>query len=137
MLLEMFTRERAATPAADAIVILGPANRLTDKVPAELAADRRVPGPPIFYLKYAANSQARLPLPFSEMHGAHDFMAQLQELGSGATPGDFPDIVQHAAALNGGITFTVHSPAELADALHRIQHRLHPAPTSPAADGDR
>jgi hypothetical protein len=134
MLVQMFDRERESERPADAIVIVGPANRLTDKVPSERTAERRVAGPPIFYLKYVPNTPVRLHSPFAGIRGLRDDPAmELPDLEPGGS-GEFADIVQHAAALNDGMTINVHSPAELADALRRIQHRLRPATSVPTAD---
>jgi hypothetical protein len=138
MLLEMFAHERQAEPSADAIVVLGPANRLNNKIPSEWASEQRPSGSPLFYLKYAPNNPARLHSPFAGMRGLREDPGAelLPDLETGGN-GDFPDIVQRAAALNDGVTMTVHSPAELADALHRVLRRLHASAPVAAAEMTR
>lgn len=135
MLLDLLKRERQSERAADAIILLGPANRLSDKIPSE-SVDRHPQGPPVFYLKYSPTTPARLRLPFSSLMGMHEDpstdLANL-ELGNG---GEFPDIIQHAAAIHDGLTINLHSPADLADALRRIEHRLRPG-AQPSADLER
>lgn len=137
MLMDLFARERYAQPAPDAIIVLGPANRLMDKVPSDWSLDRRAAGPPLFYLKYSPNMPIRLRSPFTGIMGMHtDLSADLSNLKVGDNNGDFPDIVQHVAALDGGTTINVHSPSDLAEALKRIQHKLRP-PSSTAGEMDK
>jgi hypothetical protein len=137
MLLDLFARERDAQPTADAIIVIGPANRLTDKIPSEWSVDRRATGPPLFYLKYSPNVPIRLRSPFAGIMGVRtDLSADLSSLEAGNNSADFPDIVQHVAALHGGTTMNVHSPSDLADALKRIQHRVRPA-SNTVAEMDR
>ncbi|HEX4747968.1 MAG TPA: hypothetical protein VH302_00365 [Bryobacteraceae bacterium] len=125
MLLDLLKRERAAKNAGDAVILLGPTNRLTERIPPEMVQDHRVSGPPVFYLKYSPVSPVRFRLPFSGMAMREDLGADMMNLTTGDN-GEFPDIVQHAAALHDGVTINMHSPVDLADALKAIEHRLHP-----------
>jgi hypothetical protein len=126
MLLDLLGRERHAEHPADAIVLLGPSNRLNDKVPPEWVPEHRAGGPPVFYLKYCPISPPRFRTPFSSVLGMReDLSTDLANLDLGNT-GEFPDIIQHAAAVNDGVTINVHSPADLAEALRRIDARVHP-----------
>lgn len=125
MVLDLLKREVSAERPADAVIVLGPANRLNDKIPAEWVSDWRPGGPPIFYLKYSPIAPSRLRLPLSSLMGMRDDLSSdLANLELGGNSGEFPDIIQHAAALHDGITINLHSPADLADALRRIEHRL-------------
>jgi hypothetical protein len=125
MLLDLLKRERAAKNAGDAIILLGPTNRLNDRIPPELMQDHRVGGPPVFYLKYSPISPVRFRLPFTGMGMREDLSSDLMNVET-SDNGEFPDIVQHAAALHDGVTINMHSPIDLADALKAIEHRLHP-----------
>jgi hypothetical protein len=137
MLLDLLARERETQPTADAIILLGPTNRLTDKIPSEWALQRHAAGPPLFYLKYSPNVPIRIRSPFAGMMGVHpDVSADWSTLEVGNNNGEFPDIVQHAAELHGGTTINVHSPTDLADALKRIQQKLRPASVT-AGEMDR
>ncbi|HZS52760.1 MAG TPA: hypothetical protein VFA65_00045 [Bryobacteraceae bacterium] len=132
MLLELLENEVKAKDAADAIVVLGPTNRVSDKIPPELAASRRPGSPPIFYLKYSPISTGRFRMPFSTIMGMReDFTHDLANLEVGGN-GEFPDIVQRAAALHDGVTINLHSPADLADALRKIHRKLRPGAQSSA-----
>jgi hypothetical protein len=133
MMLELLAREAEAKQRADGVILLGPANRLNDKVPSEWVADRRPGGPPIFYLKYSPITPSRFRLPLSSLMGMReDLSTDLANLEIGNN-GEFPDVIQHVAALHDGVTINLHSPAELADALRKIDHRLHAGVQSSAA----
>jgi hypothetical protein len=125
MLLRLLAKETASEGPPDAVVLLGPANRLKDKLSAELVSHERVPAPPVFYLKYSPVVPTHFRMPFTPA-GMRDSGGDIgfQQAGN---DGEFPDVVQHAAALYGGITINVHSPADLADALKKIDYRLHNA----------
>jgi hypothetical protein len=126
MLFDLLGSEVKAKDPAEAIVLLGPTNRLNDKIPPELVASRRPGSPPIFYLKYSPISPVRFRMPFSSIMGMReDMSSDLANLQVGNN-GEFADIVQHAAALHDGVTINLHSPADLADALKKICRRLHP-----------
>lgn len=126
MLLDMLKRERSAKEPADAIILLGPTNRLNERIPPDLIADHRCSGPPVFYLKYSPISPTRFRLPFASGMGmrGEDISSELANLEPGDN-GEFPDIIQHAAALHDGVTINLHSPIDLADALRSIERRLH------------
>lgn len=136
MILDLLRREAAPERPADAVIVLGPANRLTDKIPQEWVSDWRPGGPPIFYLKYSPITPSRLRLPLSSLMGMREDMStDLARLEIGNS-GEFPDIIQHAAALHDGITINLHSPADLADALKKIERRLRPG-VQPTAEMNR
>ena len=128
MLLRLLSRETAPERHPDAVVLLGPANRLKDKLPPELVSHDRVPAPPVFYLKYSPVVPTHFRMPFTPA-GMRDTSSDIGFLQS-ANDGEFPDVVQHAAALYGGATINVHCPADLADALKKIDYRLHNAAVS-------
>ena len=126
MILELLGREVSAEPTADAVIVLGPANRLTDKIPPESLSDRRPGGPPVFYLKYSPITPSHFRLPLASLMGMREELStDLANLELGNN-GEFPDIIQHAAAIHDGVTINLHSPADLADALRKIGHRLRP-----------
>lgn len=132
MLLDLLRHEINTEHPSDAIILLGPANRLNDKIPPEMVADRRPGGPPIFYLKYSPISPSRFRLPLSSIMGMReDLSTDLANLEVG-NEGEFPDIIQHATAAHEGVTINLHSPADLADALKKIDHRLRPGVQSSA-----
>jgi hypothetical protein len=132
MLLDLLRREIKAERPSGAIILLGPTNRLTGKIPPELVSEHGPGAPPIFYLKYSPIAPSRFHLPLASIRGmredAGNDLANL-EIGSN---GEFPDIIQHAAALHDGVTMNLHSPADLADALKKIDHRLRPGIPSSA-----
>jgi hypothetical protein len=132
MLLNLLDREINTEKPADALVLLGPANRLSDKIPPEWVANRRPGSPPIFYLKYSPITPARFRLPLSSVMGMReDLSGDLASLEVGNN-GEFPDIIQHAATLHDGVTINLHSPVDLATALKKIYGRLRPGGPSPA-----
>jgi hypothetical protein len=119
LLLNLLAREIENAPATDAIILLGPTNRLSEKVPLEWVANQSNGAPPIFYLKYS-------PLPAARIRAIYT-AARIRDTSDdpGNNNGEFPDIIQHAAAAYRGVTINLLSPTDLADALRKIDHRLH------------
>jgi hypothetical protein len=134
VLLDLLGREIHREPAADAIILLGPANRLADKIPPELLGDRSSGAPPIYFLMYSPLTPARFRMPLSSLMGMREDLSDLANLDT--ANGEFPDLIQHAAAVHDGVTINLHSPADLAEALKKIDRRLHPV-VAPAADMER
>ncbi len=134
MLVTLLAREVHNRPTADAVVLLGPVNRLNSRIAPEFAtAVRGSDGPPLFYVKYSPLSPTRFRLPLASMMGMReDLSGDLASMQVGGNNGDFPDIVQRATELREGLTLNVHSPADLADALKKIDRHLHAS----AAIGD-
>lgn len=137
LLMDLLGREIHREKPADAIILLGPANRLSDRVPAEMVADRSAGAPPIFYLKYSPIAPpARFRMPLAALMGMReDPNDDLANLETGNN-GEFPDVIQHAAAVHDGVTMNLHSPADLAEALRKIDRKLHPV-AAPVGDMER
>ena len=127
LLMDLLEREIHRETRADAIILLGPANRLSDRIPADFVADRGAGAPPIFYLKYSPlGPPARFRMPLAAFMGMREEPSgDLANLDAGNN-GEFPDVIQHAAAMHDGVTMNLHSPADLAEALRKIDRKLHP-----------
>jgi hypothetical protein len=95
LLAKLVADEMAAKPPANAIVFLGPATRLYQKVPRPMLNYGPDGGPKIFYFEY--------------------FPRQ----GS-----DFPDAIHHLTSAFKGKVFKLHSPGELAENIRKMQKDL-------------
>jgi hypothetical protein len=97
MLARMLNEERSAAEPADAILFVGPAARQFDKFPPSMIAAATAPPPKVFYLEY---------FPYWGRHA------------------EFPDSIDHATHALAGKTWHIHSPTELADAVHNLTKEL-------------
>jgi hypothetical protein len=98
LLARMLNEERSATEPADAVLFVGPAARQFDKFPPSMIAAPTVASvPKVFYFEY---------FPY---------------WGRNA---EFPDSIDHATHAAAGKTWHIHSPAELADAVHNLAKEL-------------
>ncbi len=95
LLVKLVRDETAAEHLSDAVVFIGPTNRIDAKIPPELL---NMPGRsdlPFFYFEY------------------------YPRIGS-----EFPDAIQHVTNARNGTTFRIHSPGEFADAIGKMQRKL-------------
>ncbi|MBV8898467.1 MAG: hypothetical protein JO051_18265 [Acidobacteriaceae bacterium] len=131
LLMDLLEREIHREKPTDAIILLGPANRLSDRIPAEFVADRGAGAPPIFYLKYSPLvPPARFRMPLAALMSTRDDPTGDPTILEAGNHGEFPDVIQYAAAVHDGVTMNLHSPADLAEALRKIDRKLHPVVAS-------
>jgi hypothetical protein len=98
MLASMLNEERSSAEPADAVLFVGPAARQFDKFPPSMIAAPTAPSPPkVFYFEY---------FPYWGRHA------------------EFPDSIDYATHAVAGKTWHIHSPTELADAVHELAKQL-------------
>ena len=97
-LLVKLVREELASPeASDAVIFLGPTNRIRDKISPALLPARTKSKPEFFYIEY------------------YPYWLQGSE---------FPDTLAHVTRELDGNILKIHSPGELAQAIQKIQKQL-------------
>jgi hypothetical protein len=95
LLIGLLKEEVEAERPADAIVFLGPTLRLEEKIPAEMLVSHAPQTPRLFCVAYYPNIGA-----------------------------DFPDSIQLLTTALKGKVFRIHSPAELAQNLEKLQREI-------------
>jgi hypothetical protein len=117
--------ELRAAPPSDAVIFLGPRERLHDKVPDELLDPRGASSPRFFFLAYQRPAPIRAA--FGEADGADDSPGGRggRRGGGGDLPrleaGDGPDTVSLAVGKLKGKTIAVESPRQFSKAIHAIE----------------
>lgn len=95
LLANLVNAEVTSKEPPDAVIFLGPATRITRKVPEELFTARTSRTPQFFYFEYFSN------------YG-----------------NDYPDTVNHLTTAWNGKVFRIHSPNELAQGIQKMQEQL-------------
>ena len=95
LLMKLVHDEAAAEHPSDAVVFIGPTNRIDAKISPELFNTPGRGDLPFFYFEY------------------------YPRIGS-----EFPDTIQNVTNARNGTTFKIHSPGELADAIGKMQKKL-------------
>ena len=95
LLAKLVREETSAEHRADAVVFIGPTNRIDAKIEPEFLSDVRRTELPLFYFEY------------------------FPRLGR-----DFPDAIERVTSAQAGTTFKIHSPGELAAAITRMRKKL-------------
>ncbi len=95
LLVKLVREETVAEHPSDAVIFIGPTNRIDAKIPPESVNIARRNDVPVFYFEY------------------------YPRIGS-----EFPDTIQHLTDAQKGTTFRIHSPGELADAIGKMERKL-------------
>ncbi|MFL6452078.1 MAG: hypothetical protein ACJ746_31090 [Bryobacteraceae bacterium] len=97
LLTNLVSAEMKREDPPEAIIFLGPSARILDKLPREMLRSCESTGRPIFYLKFSA------------------------------TPGnEFPDAIHHLTNTCHGTVFTLHNAGDFAEAMAKVQRKIHP-----------
>jgi hypothetical protein len=131
LLAGFINEELRAEHPADAVVFLGPRERYDEKMPPEMVDKPGEGAPHFFYLQHRPQRR-----PIIVPEGAPG-----SRPGGGATivpfgAGDYPDSISRAIDRLKGDTIRVHTPAEFAKAIERLEKRTVKGRFSPA-DGPR
>ena len=92
--LATLTNQELAADRADAIIFLGPNQRMYVKTSAAVLTERKPTGPPVFYFEY---------FPW---------------------PAEFPDTIQSLVKAADGTTFRIHTPAQLDQSIQKMLTQL-------------
>jgi hypothetical protein len=111
----MIRREIEAPDPADTIVFLGPTSRYWDKVPKDALSREGQSHARVFYVRYERWVRAYME-PADPAH-PRQHVAEI-----GGSRGQ-PDIISKAVAQLNGRTMIVHTPAELAAAIRKIEEK--------------
>lgn len=95
VLANLVRQEVVRGQPADAVVFIGPNQRITRKLPPEMFAPEKRASVPFFYMEY------------------------FPRYGS-----DFPDSIEHITNARNGTTFKLHSPGDLAEAISKMKKHL-------------
>ncbi len=95
VLANLVRKEVIRERSADAVVFIGPNQRMTRKLPPEMFAPGKHATVPFFYMEY------------------------FPRYGS-----DFPDSIEHITNARNGTTFKLHSPGDLAEAISKMKKQL-------------
>ena len=87
----------ADSEPSDAVIVLGPHMRFLDRPPQKLLPSRTAKAPRFFYIEHIP----------------------VWLLGR-----EFPDVVEYVTKSLDGTNFKIHSPAELAHAMQKIQAQV-------------
>lgn len=97
LLAKLINEQNAPPPSSHTVVFLGPAARITDKVPETMLLPCRPDSPQFYYLEYFP----------------------MWRLGR-----EFPDAIHSAVRACNGKVLKVHSPGEFAEAIRKMNDRL-------------
>ncbi len=95
LLCGLIRTEAEVRKPSDAVVFLGPTNRMNQRIPSEFLAPSKNADLPFFYFEY-------YPM-----------------LGR-----EFPDAIQHAVEARSGTTYKLYSPGDLAESITKMQQAL-------------
>jgi hypothetical protein len=95
MLADLVRSEISRERPSDAVVFVGPNNRISEKISTESIGLKERASAPFFYFEY-------FPIPGKE----------------------FPDVIHHLTSAQGGTVFSLHSPGDLAAAITKMQAKL-------------
>jgi hypothetical protein len=95
LLAGLVNAEVSAKDPPDAVIFLGPATRITRRVPEELLTARTTQKPQFFYFEYFPTAG-----------------------------NDYPDALHHLTSACNGKVFRIHSPGELAQGIQKMQEQL-------------
>ena len=95
LLSGLIRAEAGAARPSDAVIFLGPTNRITERVPEEWLALSRGEQVPFFYFEY------------------------FPRVGR-----EFPDTIQYATSKRGGTTYKLYSPGDLARSISKMKVAL-------------
>ena len=107
----LIRRELGARAPADMVVFLGPASRYWDKIPKDALTTAGQSHARVFYVRYE-----RWGRPFFVSSNS----AAMSSRGS-LPPSGQPDIISKAVAQLNGKTILIHTPSELARAIHKME----------------
>lgn len=95
LLANLVNAEVSAKDPPDAVIFLGPATRITRRVPEDLLTCRTTQKPQFFYFEYFSTAG-----------------------------NDYPDTVTHLTTAWNGRVFKIHSPGELAQGIQKMHEQL-------------
>jgi len=134
LLADLVNQEITAEPPSDVVLFIGPTSHYADRMPADSLERPQGRAPQFMGFQLVPFQSIRLPLEGAVPMGRLDpreIPPPPQFPGMNQTgAGGLPDVIHSAVARLGGKTLVVHSPAEFAKAIDRLEKlQQSPAPT--------